>query len=153
MYMIILFVVKYLFDVWMSDILKVGGSICSNSFLNPHLSCHSSLPIFLSNILSFCHPLYFFFCLFVISSLCLSIIQWRPPSLVALVGTCCSVPAVFGLRPVDSPAPPFHHHGHSSSLDLRLMAVVPSGWLQHLSFSSSQTFSPWESGKAIKVLC
>ena len=31
---LILFVVIYLFDVWTSDILKIGGSICCNSFFN-----------------------------------------------------------------------------------------------------------------------
>ena len=57
-------------------------------------------------------------------------IRWRPPALVALVGTCCSVPAVFGLRPVDSPAPPFHRstttatHPHSTSGSWQLCQVV-----------------------------
>ena len=59
--MFILFVVMYSFYVWMSDILKVGGSICCNSFFNPNKWYHSSLLIKPHDTfsLSFLHPVLF----------------------------------------------------------------------------------------------
>ena len=75
----LLFVVMYLFDVWTSVMLKVCGSICCNSFLNPHINniVHSyqftsveTWILYLPIIISFCYSC---FSLSVISSLCLSV--------------------------------------------------------------------------------
>ena len=73
--MLILFVVMYLFDVWRSDIHKVGGSICCNSFLNPYLWYQSSIPIkpHETVFLSFYHFVFLSFILSVLLSFRLSV--------------------------------------------------------------------------------
>ena len=64
------------------------------------------------------------------------------------LGTCCSGPAsVFGLWPKPSePASDLHSSSFHTPLDLRLMAVAPSAWLQYyLSSAWLQLYlSLWE---------
>ena len=80
-----------LFDVWTSDLLKVGGNICCNSFsslimlfifikpynmdfLSIYNSVFSVVPfISLSVLLSFRLSVFLSFCLFVFRTFCLSV--------------------------------------------------------------------------------